>query len=243
MDKLELVDKVPPSNREKEVYRTLRTNVEFTGVENRVIAVSSCLPGDGKSSVSFQLACAFAENEKKTLFVDADLRKSTFVQRFDIKGNPKGLSHYLSGQEVLSKLIYRTNKDCLYVMPVGSFPSNPTELFGKQRFSQLLEEAKKVFDYVIVDTPPLGSVVDAAVIAKYCDATILTVASNSCSRTVVKNMISQLRNANPNFLGVVLNKVDVSKNTYYNRKSYYKYYNYDKKHGGSYYASYYGEEK
>lgn len=238
MDKLQLVDRVPLTNREKEVYRTLRTNIEFTGVENRVIAVTSCLPGDGKTSVSFQLACAFAENEKKTLFVDADLRKSVFVQRYEIKGNPKGLSHYLSGQEVLSKLIYKTNKEALYVMPVGSFPSNPTELFSKQRFAQLMEEAKKVFDYVIVDTPPLGSVIDAAVIAKMCDASILTVASNSCSRTAVKNVIAQLRNANPNFLGIVLNKVDMAKSSYYTRKSGVYYY----KEGGSY-ASYYGKEK
>ena len=238
MDKLQLVERVPLTNREKETYRTLRTNIEFTGVENRVIAVTSCLPGDGKTTVSFQLACAFAENGKKTLYIDADLRKSVFVQRYEIKGNPKGLSHYLSGQEALSKLIYKTNREALYVMPVGSFPSNPTELFNKQRFAQLLEEAKKVFDYVIVDTPPLGSVIDAAVIAKTCDASLLTLASDNCSRGFVKSVVTQLRNANPNFLGVVLNKVDMSKSTYYNKKN-----------GGYYgredgaYASYYGKEK
>lgn len=238
MDKLQLVERIPLTNREKEVYRTLRTNIEFTGVENRVIAVTSCLPGDGKTTVSFQLACAFAENGKKTLYIDADLRKSVFVQRYEIKGNPKGLSHYLSGQEALSKLIYKTNREALYVMPVGSFPSNPTELFNKPRFAQLLEEAKKVFDYVIVDTPPLGSVIDAAVIAKICDASILALASDNCSRTFVKSVIAQLRNANPNFLGVVLNKVDMAKSNYYSKKN-----------GGYYgredgsYASYYGKEK
>lgn len=237
MDKLELVERIPLTNREKEVYRTLRTNIEFTGVENRVIAVTSCVPGDGKTTVSFQLACSFAGNGKKTLYVDADLRKSVFVQRYEIKGNPKGLSHYLSGQEVLSNLIYKTNKEALYVMPVGSFPSNPTELFNKQRFAQLLEEAKKVFDYVIVDTPPLGSVIDAAIIAKVCDASILTLSSDNCSRGAVKSVIAQLKSANPNFLGVVLNKVDTAKSSYYYKKN-----------GGYYgkggaYASYYGNEK
>ena len=238
MDKLELVERVPLTNQEKEVYRTLRTNIEFTGVENRVIAVTSCMPDDGKTTVSFQLACAFAENGKKTLYIDADLRKSVFVQRYEIKANPKGLRHYLSGQETLSKMIYKTNKEALYVMPVGSFPSNPTELFNKQRFAQLLEEAKKVFDYVIVDTPPLGSVIDAAVIAKTCDASILALTSDKCSRGFVKSVITQLRNANPNFLGVVLNKVDMAKNSYYGKK-YGGYYG--KKYNA--YASYYGNEE
>ena len=165
MDKLQLVEKEPLTNQEKEVYRTLRTNIEFTGVENRVLAITSCMPDDGKSTVSFQLASAFAENGKRTLYIDADLRKSIFVQRFGIEGNPKGLSHYLSGQMGINDVIYSTNKNGLYVIPVGKFPSNPTELFAKDRFGKMLEELKKLFDYIIVDTPPLGSVIDAAVIA------------------------------------------------------------------------------
>jgi len=103
---------------------------------------------------------------------------------------------------------------------------------------QLLEEAKKVFDYVIVDTPPLGSVIDAAVIAKTCDASILALTSDKCSRGFVKSVITQLRNANPNFLGVVLNKVDMAKNSYYGKK-YGGYYG--KKYNA--YASYYGNEE
>ena len=80
MDKLELIEKVPLTNREKEIYRTLRTNVEFMGIENRTIAITSCVPDDGKTTVSFNLARAFAENGKKTLYIDADLRKSVFIQ-------------------------------------------------------------------------------------------------------------------------------------------------------------------
>ena len=84
-----LLEKVSLTNREKEVYRTLRTNIEFTGIENKVLAVTSCMPDDGKTTVSFQLASTFAENGKKTLYIDADLRKSVFTQRYQIKGNPK----------------------------------------------------------------------------------------------------------------------------------------------------------
>ena len=188
MEKLELIEKVPLTSHEKEVYRTLRTNVEFTGVENRVIAITSCAPDEGKTTIAYNLAIAFAENGKKALYIDADLRKSVFVQRYGIEGNPKGLSHYLSGQVSLKDVVYKTNRDRLYVTPIGRFPSNPTELFNKDRFGQLLEELKKVFDYVIIDTPPLGSVVDAAVIAQKCDASMLVVTSDECSRNVVKRI-------------------------------------------------------
>lgn len=228
MDKLDLIEKTALTGQEKELYRTLRTNVEFTGIENKVIAVTSCMPDDGKTTVSFQLASALAENGKKTLYIDADLRKSVFTQRFEVKENPKGISHYLSGQATLTEVLFKTNRERLYVIPVGAFPNNPTELFGKERFGQLLEELKKVFDYVIIDTPPLGSVIDAAVIAKRCDASILVVASDSCSRGFVKSVITRLKNANSNFLGVVLNKVATKGNTYYG-KEYGHYYGDDKR--------------
>lgn len=223
MDKLAILEKGSLTNREKELYRTLRTNIEFTGIENKVLAVTSCMPDDGKTTVSFQLASTFAENGKKTLYIDADLRKSVFTQRYQIQGSPKGLTHYLSGQVTVTDVLYKTNRDRLYVIPVGAFPNNPTELFGKERFGQLLEELKKVFDYIIVDTPPLGSVIDAAVIAKRCDASIMVVSANKCSRRFVKNVIAQLKNANPNFLGVVLNKVQMDSRGYYGR-GYHSYY-------------------
>ena len=124
------------------------------------------------------------------------------------------------------------------MIPIGAFPSNPTELFNKERFTTLLDELKAIFDYIIVDTPPLGSVVDAAVIASKCDSSILTVTSDKCSRGFVRDVIAQLRMANSNFLGVVLNKVDVKSSSYYGKKygGYYgkKYYSY---------ASYYGNEE
>ena len=238
MDKLEVIEKVPLTSHEKEVYRTLRTNVEFTGVENKIIAITSCAPDEGKTTVAYNLAVAFAEDGKKALYIDADLRKSVFVQRYGIEGNPKGLSHYLSGQTPLKEIIYKTNKEKVYITPIGRFPSNPTELFNKERFGQMLEELKKVFDYVIVDTPPLGSVVDAAIIAKRCDASMLVVTSDECSRNVVKRIIAQLKTANPNFLGVILNKVNMKGSSYY-RKKYGGYYGTQYKSYASYYE---GEE-
>ena len=237
MDKLDLIESVPLTNQEKEAYRTLRTNIEFTGVENRVIAITSCTPGDGKSTVSFQLANAFAENGKKTLYIDADLRKSVFAQRFNMSGNPKGLSHYLSGQASTVDVVHKTNKQWLFMIPVGTFPSRPTELLSKDRLDKLIEESKDVFDYIIIDTPPLGSVIDAAVIAKKCDASLLVLEADVSSRRFVKNVIEQLKTANPNFLGVVLNKVHVKNSSYYGRYSGY----YGKKYQE--HSTYLGDEK
>lgn len=223
MEKLELTEPYPMTNREKERYRTLRTNLEFSGIENRVIAITSCTPNDGKSTVSYNLACALAESGKKALIVDADLRKSVFAQRYQVKGNTNGLSHFLSGKLPMTEVIYSTNKENLYVMPTGVFPSNPTELLGNNRMEALIPALKKAFDYVIIDTPPLGSVIDAAVVAKNCDASMLVLASDETSRTEARKMIAQLKTANSNFLGVILNKVRVKEGSYYYKKygSYY----------------------
>ena len=231
MESIILNDDNKLTNREKEMYRTLRTNLEFTGVENRVIAITSCAPDDGKSTVSFQLACALAESGKSTVYVDADMRRSVFAQRYNIDKEMKGLSHFLSGKIDTSDVIYVTNKDRLYVLPTGVFPSNPTELLGNSRMEALITALKKVFDYVIIDTPPLGSVIDAAVVSKYCDASMLVLASNTTARAEAKKVIAQLKTANPNFLGVVLNKVDMKGSGYY-----YKRYGYG-------YGSYYGKIK
>ncbi|MBR0131638.1 MAG: CpsD/CapB family tyrosine-protein kinase [Lachnospiraceae bacterium] len=232
MEKLDFEFDLGSNNREREVYRTLRTNIEFTGLDNQVICVTSCTPDDGKTTVSFNLATALAEGGKTTLYVDADLRKSVLMQRLSIKKNPKGLSHYLSSQAALQNVIYMTKKQGFFVMPTGVFPSNPTELLGNGRLDQMVESAKKIFDYVIIDTPPLGNVIDAAVVAKSCDATLLVIASDVSSRTMVRGVVNQLKISNPNFLGVVLNKVDMKSNGYYG-----------KKYGGYYgkgYSSYYG---
>ena len=159
------------------------------------------------------------------------MRRSVFAQRYNIDTEMKGLSHFLSGKIDTSDVIYVTNKERLYVLPTGVFPSNPTELLGNARMDALITALKKVFDYVIIDTPPLGSVIDAAVVSKFCDASMLVLASNTTSRAEAKKVIAQLKTANPNFLGVVLNKGDMKGSGYY-----YKRYGYG-------YGSYYGKRK
>lgn len=218
MEKIELIEQQPMTHREKEMYRTLRTNLEFTGVENQVIAVTSCIPNDGKTTISYNLACVLAESDKSVLYIDADLRKSVFVQRFQLKKKLNGLSHYLAGKLGGTEVVYPTNKKNLYIMPAGTSPSNATELLGNGRMDSLIPALKKIFDYVIIDTPPLGSVIDAAVVAKKSDASIMVVASDAVSRKFANRVVEQLKAANPNFLGVVLNKVQQENRQYYYKK-------------------------
>lgn len=223
MEKIELIEPHILTHREKERYRTLRTNIEFSGVENRIIAVTSCTPNDGKSTISYHLACMLAESGKNTLLIDADMRKSVLLQRYKVSGEVNGLSHFLAGKMSAPKVVYETNVEHLYLMPSGVFPTNPTELLGNFRMEALIASLKKAFDYVIIDTPPIGAVIDAAVVAKQCDASLMVVAYDTTSRTEARKMIAQMKNANPNFLGVVLNKVKVSESSYYYKRygSYY----------------------
>lgn len=222
MEKVTINAEVDMSRQEKEIFRTLRTNIEFTGVENRIIAVTSCMPNDGKSTVAFNMACTFAEAGKKTLLVDADLRKSVLLKRLRLNGNMKGLSHLLSGQASAGDAIYGTNIENLYLMPTGVFPSNPTELLGNKRFQQLITALRDKFEYVIVDTPPIGNVIDAAVVAKQCDGTILVIAADRISKGDAIAVTEQMRAANENILGVVLNKVDLKSSGYYGKYGNYR---------------------
>lgn len=223
MEKIELIEPHILTHREKERYRTLRTNLEFSGVENRVIVITSCTPNDGKSTISYNLASILAESNKKTLLIDGDMRKSVMMQRYKVCRETNGLSHFLSGKMPISKVVYETNINNLYLIPSGVFPTNPTELLGNFRMDSLITALKKTFDYVIIDTPPIGAVIDAAVVAKRCDASLMVVSYDTTSRVEARKMITQLKNANPNFLGVVLNKVKVNESNYYYKRygSYY----------------------
>ena len=229
MNKLFINEDEIMSQQAREVFRSFRSNIEFTGVDNRAIVITSCLPADGKSTVSLRLAMTFAESEKKTVLVDADMRRSVLMRRVRAEGDNAsvGLSHVLSGQKSVTEALYETNLKNLYVIPSGKFPTNSTELLGNSRFEELIIALKKTFDYVIVDTPPLGSVVDAAVAAKRCDGSVLVISEGKDSRKMAKSVLEQLKAANPNFLGVAMNNVEVRKNNYY-YKRYYNYYSHDK---------------
>ena len=221
----------------KEAYKTLRSNIEFSGQNVRIISVTSCTPGEGKTTVAMALARAFAEAGKKTILVDADMRKSVLVGRYRTGSVRLGLTHCLVGRERLSSVICETDTPNLYVVFSGPVPPNPNELLGGRIFEKVLENMKQVFDYVIIDTPPLGSVIDAAVVSKQCDGTVMVIESNAISYRFAQRVKDQLDKAGAKILGVVLNKVDISGKGYYGH-----YGNYYGKYYGKYYGNYYGKE-
>ncbi len=215
--------------RTKESYKTLRTNIEFSGEDKRVIVFTSCTPSEGKSTVSLSLAESLAEGGKKVLFIDADLRKSVLAGRHHVTGDMRGLSHYLTGQATLDEVIKQTQEPNLRVIFAGVLPPNPAELLGGKKFEKLLNQSRKEYDYVIIDAPPLGSVIDAAVIARSCDGAVLVIATKTVSYQFARQIEDQLEKAGCPILGVVMNKVDMKQDKYYGR-----YY-------GKYYGEYYGE--
>ena len=208
--------------RAKEAYKTLRTNLSFAGKDIKVISLTSCTPSEGKSSVSFQLCMSLAESGKKTILVDADMRKSVLRGRYKASREKYGLSHYLSGQAEFDDVCCRTNIENLDIIFAGPVPPNPSELLAGERYETLIELLRWKYDYVIVDTPPLGSVVDGAVASAYCDGAVIVIESGAVSHKFVKSIKEQLDRVGCRVLGCVLNKVDLKKSGYY--KKYYGYY-------------------
>lgn len=143
-------------NQVNESYKRLRTNVQLCGSDIKVIAVTSNIPNEGKSSVAFNLAVSMAESGKKVMFMDCDLRKSVLIGRYKIKNAIKGLTHYLSGLSEYEEVAYETNVPNLHMIFSGPVPPNPAELLGGNKFKMLLSLLKQNYDYIIIDTPPVG---------------------------------------------------------------------------------------
>lgn len=200
-----------------ESYKSLRTNLLFCGSDKKVIAITSCTPNEGKSSVTLNLAISMAEAGKKVLLIDADLRKSVLIGRTRVNESVKGLAHYLSRQNILTDVICSTNVKGLHMIFAGPVPPNPAELLSSKLFHDMLVSVRKVYDYVLIDTPPLGNVIDGAVIAEECDGSVMVIESGVISYRFAQEVKGQLEKSNCPILGVVLNKVDISKNGYYGK--------------------------
>jgi capsular exopolysaccharide synthesis family protein len=191
----------------QEAYKTLRTNLLFCGRDVQIIAVTSHWENEGKTTVALNLAKSLTELGKRVLVIDADMRKSVMAGRHTKAKNPAGLSEILTGIVKLSDGLYATQYDNLHMIFSGKYPPNPVELLGGKYFPMLLEETRKVYDYVIVDTPPLGQVIDAAVLAPFCDGTLLVMESHLIRQKHAKSLINQLNKSGSKILGVVRNNI------------------------------------
>lgn len=214
---------IPKDFRASEAMKTLRTNLIFSGPSVRVIGLTSYGAAEGKSTISFQLAVSFAQAGKRVLLVDADLRRSVMANRLQVKSKPEGLSHYLTGQANVSDLLCETDMPGMYIMFAGTRVPNSTELLGSENFAKLIPALKEAFDYVIVDTAPLGQVIDCAVMAPYLDGVAMVIDSTNNSYKLERKIKHQIEKSGGKVLGAVLNQVDFSlQRGYYSR--YYGYY-------------------
>lgn len=209
--------------RMTEGLNQLKTNLAFCGKDIKVITMTSSVPNEGKSSVSFSLAKTLAESGKKILMVDADLRKSVMAAKYHIQGIDKGLSHYLTGQAEIEDIIYETEVDGFYLAVAGPLTPDPTTLLDSDAFKQFISKAREDFDYVIIDAPPLGVVIDAVIIGKYSDGALLVIEQGVIKRKVVQDVIKQLKKGEVRILGAVLNKVDERIGAYGNYEYKYSY--------------------
>ena len=215
-----------------EEMKTLRTNLQFCGDDKQIICMTSTFSGEGKSSVSLELCYSLAELDMRVLLIDADMRKSVLKKKVNGPVPKKGLSHYLSGQCELSELIYKTSTPNFSVVFAGAVPPNPTELLSTVRFEALLNMSREYFDYIIIDCPPIGMVIAAAVIAPLCDGCTILIESGEVKYRAAQDVVSKMKSTGCPILGVILNKVD--------RKKQGKYYG--KYYGKKYYGYYQNEE-
>ena len=212
--KLEFVTKV------EEYYNALRTNIQLSGNNLKVIAVTSFEPSEGKSTTATNVAWAFAHAGYKTLLIDADIRNSVMSGIFKSREKITGLTDYLAGTQDLSHGLCETNVENLFVIQSGAVSPNPTALLQSENFGVMIETLRKYFDYIIVDTAPIGVVIDAAIIVQKCDASILVAEAGVAKRREVQKAKNQLEHTGPPVLGVVLNKFDVQREKYGSYGSY-----------------------
>lgn len=206
----------------EESIKTLRTNIQFSSKQVKVVLFTSCYPNEGKSDIAFSLSLEMGKAGKKVLLLDADIRKSTFMKRYSVNQSVQGLSQYLSGQTESQWITYQTNYQNVDIIFAGPLAPNPSELLGDPAFENLLEEKRQEYDYIFIDTPPMGTMIDAAVVAEKSDGAVLVIESEAVSYKIAQKSLEQLERSGCKILGAVLNKVDVKKDKYYS--SYYGHY-------------------
>ena len=184
----------------QEAFKALRTNLQFCGQDIHTVVITSCNENEGKTTITLQLAKSLSELDKRVLVIDADMRKSVMAGRNTSVEAPVGLSEVLTGLVAVKDCLYTTQCENLSIMFAGKYPPNPVELLGGPYFESLLQEARKVYDYVLIDVPPLGSVIDAAVVAAKCDGTILVISDNQVRYRQAIEVAEQLKKSGSKIL-------------------------------------------
>jgi len=205
-----LVTSISPKSPISEAYRTLRTNVLFSSVDDKIrtIMVASAQAGEGKTTTVSNLAIAYAQEGKKVLLIDTDLRKPLLHKVFGVS-NHVGLTSVLTNQYELQDVVRETLIEHLDVITSGPIPPNPSEMLSSRKMKTVLDEVKDMYDVILFDTPPVLVVTDALIMSSLCDGVILVV--STAKKDLVKKAKANLEHVNTRFLGVVLNNVTKGK--------------------------------
>jgi capsular exopolysaccharide synthesis family protein len=204
-----------PMGASSEAYRTLRTNLVYSFVDNppKVIVLTSSGPQEGKSTTCANLGVLMSQADKSTLIVDCDLRKPVMHKFFRIRGT-EGIVDILAGERTLQE-VWHEPVPGLKVVPVGRKPPNPAELLGSQRFSEFLASVREEFDYVLVDAPPVGLVTDPAILASQGDGVLIVLDAQRTRKGALRRSIRSLQAVGANVLGAVMDNVPTSEGYYY----------------------------
>ncbi len=227
--KKELVTFKDPKSPVSEVFRTLRTNIQFMNTKKglKSLLITSTSPAAGKSWVAANLAVTFAQAGKKVILVDADMRKGRLFSIFDIPPTP-GLSNFLSGinsngQESDSNIlsyVKTTEVENLYIIPAGNIPPNPSELLVSDSMIEVIEKLQNVCDLVIFDGTPSTMVADSIILSRYVDTTLLVAAHNETRIDELKKVKEDIKNVGGKIAGVIMNKIPISQRRYEERYYY-----------------------
>ncbi|MGI9050742.1 MAG: CpsD/CapB family tyrosine-protein kinase [Rubrobacteraceae bacterium] len=204
-----------PSSSASEAYRTLRTNLMYALIDTppRVMLVTSPGPTEGKSTTCANLGVTLAQAEKRTLIVDCDLRKPTLHKVFGLR-NFQGVVNVMAGEQSLREAQQEVLPNNLKVLTVGTIPPNPAELLGSKRFADFMSLARREFEYVLIDAPPIQLVSDAAILATQADGTLIVLDAQRTRKSGLRQAVRSLDTVGANILGTVMNNVDASAGYY-----------------------------
>ena len=227
--KKEVIAHKDPKSPISEVFRTIRTNIQFMSSSKKLktLLVTSTFPGEGKSWVTSNLAVTFAQAGKRVILIDADMRKGRQYAIFGVSPRP-GLSNLLAEYDIdnnnpdqILDYVQETEVENLFVISAGNVPPNPSELLVSQEMSSVLEELRQMCDIVIVDGTPCELVTDSVILSRMVDTTIVVTAHKMTKKDALQRVVKNIKNVGGNLAGVVINKVPVSTKKYGEKYYYY----------------------